>query len=198
MPRWSVLANDMFGFGRLIRLVGIVALLMAPTARLAGAYPIDPNWSPPTIVYIPETGHTIDGLFLDLWRSGGGSLAFGNPITAEITLADGHVEQYYEYARFEYWPDGDEDGNAVTLGKFGQEIGPPMLIRRFEYRANVNPLVDAGLVRAWQPLTEEDAQGFMTENPSYRFVPETGHRRRFRRGVRRRSRRAPAVLSSSR
>ena len=87
--------------------------MLAPSVA---AYPVDPNWAPPPTVYIPATGHTIDRLFLDLWRTGGGIWAFGNPITPEITEPDGHVVQYYEYARFEYWPDGDPDGNVVTLG----------------------------------------------------------------------------------
>src|SRR5215207_1464055 len=30
------------------------------------------DWAPPKTVYIPETGQTIDGYFLDLWREAGG------------------------------------------------------------------------------------------------------------------------------
>ena len=70
---------------RLCRLVGIVAVLVMAAAPAAGAYPVDPNWAPPRTVYIPETGHTIDGLFLDLWRNGGGAMSYCNPITPEIT-----------------------------------------------------------------------------------------------------------------
>ncbi len=39
------------------------------------------SWSPPRTVYIEETGHTLDQLFLDLWRNAGGASAFGYPIT---------------------------------------------------------------------------------------------------------------------
>ena len=70
----------MNGIIHLWRLAAIVVVLMTAAAPAVSAYPVDPNWSPPTTVYIPETGQSIDGLFLDLWRSGGGALSSGNPI----------------------------------------------------------------------------------------------------------------------
>src|SRR5690606_20552433 len=82
------------------------------------------EWYPPQTVYIAETGHTLDRLFLDLWRGAGGAAAFGYPITPEITLENGHVVQYLQYARFEYWPEGDANGNTVLLGKLGEELRP--------------------------------------------------------------------------
>ena len=136
MSRPRTLANRV----HLWRLIGIVAVLLTAVVPTAGAYPVDPNWSPPSTVYIPETGQTIDGLFLDLWRTGGGALAFGNPITPEITESKGQIIQYYQYARFEYWPEGDENGNYVTLGEIGSELGPPLLVRRFASRGTTAPL----------------------------------------------------------
>jgi hypothetical protein len=156
-------------------LTAIVAVLMAAVAPTANAYPIDPNWSPPSTVYIPETGHTIDGLFLDLWRSGGGALSYGNPITAEITEDAGQTVQYYEYARFEYWPQGDENGNYVVLGEIGHELGPPLLVRRFTARGMAPPLGDMSVLRAWQPVSSAIASALVFEKPSYRYVPETKH-----------------------
>ena len=67
-------------------------------------------------------------------------LSYGNPITPEITEAKGKIVQYYQYARFEYWPEGDEDGNYVTLGEIGRELGPPLLVRRFATRGTKVPL----------------------------------------------------------
>ena len=151
MPRWSTIAPRMGG-ARLFRLIGLVAMLLVTLAPPAGAYPVDPNWSPPSTVYLPQTGHTIDGLFLDLWRSGGGALSYGNPITAEITEDDGQIVQYYEYARFEYWPQGDATGNSVVLGEIGKELGPPLLMRRFTTRGVATPPVDMTVLRAWQPV----------------------------------------------
>src|SRR5919107_440250 len=166
MPRPRMQMN---GICHLWRLAGIVALLMV-TVPSVGAYPVDPNWSPPTTVYIPETGHSIDGLFLDLWRSGGGALSYGNPITAEITEADGQIVQYYQYARFESWPEGDEDGNYVTLGEIGHELGPPLLVRRFTSRGATTPDKELTVARAWQPLSDAQARLKAVEQPSYRFI----------------------------
>jgi hypothetical protein len=175
MSRSSASAIRKTGIVYLVHLIGIVALLITATAPAAGAYPIDPNWSPPTTVYIPETGHSIDGLFLDLWRSGGGALSYGNPITAEITEPDGQIVQYYQYARFEYWPEGDENGNYVTLGEIGRDLGPPLLVRRFASRAAAAPREELTVARAWQPLSDDDAVLMAGEQPTYRFVPETRH-----------------------
>ncbi len=175
MPRSSVPAIRKTDIGHLVRLIGIVALLMMATAPAAGAYPVDPNWAPPSTVYIPETGQTIDGLFLDLWRTGGGALSYGNPISPEITESDGQIIQYYQYARFEYWPEGDENGNYVTLGEVGRELGPPLLVRRYSARTATAPREELTVARAWQPLTDVDATRMTLEQPSYRFVPETRH-----------------------
>jgi hypothetical protein len=172
MPRSGFATN---GIRRLWSLIGVVAVLMTAAAPTVGAYPIDPNWSPPTTVYIPETGHSIDGLFLDLWRSGGGALSYGNPITTEITEPEGQIVQYYQYARFEYWPEGNEDGNYVTLGEIGRELGPPLLVRRFAMRGATFPGEELTVARAWQPLSDAEATLKAVEQPSYRFIPETRH-----------------------
>ncbi|MGH2618914.1 MAG: hypothetical protein ACRDJC_27110, partial [Thermomicrobiales bacterium] len=157
MPRSSTSMRRTAGVGRLLRLAGIIALLMTAAAPTVSAYPVDPNWAPPRTVFIPETGHTIDGLFLDLWRSGGGALSYGNPVTAEITEPEGQIIQYYEYARFEYWPEGDENGNFVTLGEIGQELGAPVLMRRFALRGTAVPSEDLTVARAWLPRSDVDA-----------------------------------------
>ncbi len=175
MSRSSASAFRKTGIVSLVHLFGIVALLITATAPAAGAYPIDPNWSPPTTVYIPETGQSIDGLFLDLWRTGGGAMSYGNPITPEITEVEGKIVQYYQYARFEYWPEGDEDGNYVTLGEIGRELGSPLLVRRVATRGTRVPLRELTVARAWQPLSDDAAALMAVEQPSYRFVPETRH-----------------------
>jgi hypothetical protein len=174
MPRWRWSAHRARG-GRLSGLIGVVAVLAATLAPAAGGYPVDPNWAPPSTVYIPETGHTIDGLFLDLWRSGGGPLSYGNPLTPEVTEDEGQIVQYYEYARFEYWPQGDENGNYVVLGEIGKELGPPLLAPRFATRGLAAPPVDMDVVRAWQPVPSAVASATGFEQPSYRYVPETQH-----------------------
>ena len=117
----------MLGFGvkrgvrRHSSLVGVAALaLVALVLPLAALFAMpgqttaqDADWSAPSTVFIPDTGQTIDGVFLDQWRTGGGVAAYGNPITPELTEND-HTVQYYEYARFEYVPE-DPDGIVVHL-----------------------------------------------------------------------------------
>jgi hypothetical protein len=69
------------------------------------------NWVPPSTVYIPETGHSVDGVFLDSWRAWGGASSWGYPLTPELQ-ENGHVVQYYDYGRFEYHP---EDPNGAVV-----------------------------------------------------------------------------------
>lgn len=143
------------------------------------------DWAPPRTVYIPETGHTIDGYFLDLWREAGGFYSFGNPITPEMAMPGGHIVQYYQYARFEYWPEGDEFGNTVIVGNIGDELRP-VTVRRFtptgsidakDNRATTNTSASAtaellALTRAWLPLPADTGAETRT---NWRYIPETGH-----------------------
>src|SRR5215207_794920 len=57
----------------LVALTALLTLLMAPLATSA-----QDDWAAPRTVLIPETGHTVDGVFLDTWREWGGVTAFGN------------------------------------------------------------------------------------------------------------------------
>ncbi len=168
----------MAGSARSAAVVAVVALALGLATPVASARPTDPNWAPPRTVYIPETGQTIDRLFLDLWREWGGIYAWGNPITPEITEDDGHVVQYYQYARFEYWPEGDADGNYVTLGAIGAELRPYLVPRvAAKTTAKGGRLGDAarGAVieaRAWATVDPDEAGA---NEPTYRFIAETGH-----------------------
>jgi hypothetical protein len=66
-------------------------------------------------------------------------------------------------------------GNAVTLGAVGAELGPPMVPRRSV--ADRSPAATAAAIeaRAWVPLDADEAAAFALDEPSYRFVAETGH-----------------------
>ena len=158
--------------GRLAALAVLLPLI-ALLAPAAGAYPLDSNWAPPATVFIPETGQTIDRAFLDLWRASGGAFAFGNPITPEIA-EDEQIVQYYEYARFEYWPEGNEAGEYVALGAIGSELAPPPLLRRPGAERG-RAATAATEARAWRPRSETEAAALAEAEPSYRFVPETEH-----------------------
>jgi hypothetical protein len=67
---------------------------------LAG-FPADPmNGSR----FFPETGHTLLGDFRYFWEKHGGVDIFGLPITEQYQ-EDGRLIQYFERARFEYFPE---------------------------------------------------------------------------------------------
>jgi len=175
---------------RAFYLAALIALVAAPligVVQATAAAPIDPDWSPPRTVYIPETGQMIDQLFLDLWLSGGGATSWGNPVTPEIAEDNGSIVQYYEYARFEYWPNGDENGNIVSLGDIGAELRPltiprrlaaePTKTRNFATSSNATSALGAELI-AWAPFSSADDVR-QDDDPyresTYRFVEETGH-----------------------
>jgi hypothetical protein len=170
---WRPAATRRFSFVSLAILIS--SLLPPPVAAAPSGYPVDPTWSPPAIVYIQETGHTLERLFLDYWRTSGGVWAFGNPITQELSYPSGRVVQYFEYARFDYRPTADGGTGTVELGKIGADLGPPRIVRRL---GGVAPGIAADAIRearAWDPLTPQTAEQLALSNPTYRFVPETGH-----------------------
>ena len=69
--------------------------------------------------HFPETGHTLQGAFLDFWERGGGADVYGLPLSEEFetTTADGarRTVQYLERAVLAYYP---EDG-SVRLEPLG-------------------------------------------------------------------------------
>jgi lipoprotein-anchoring transpeptidase ErfK/SrfK len=129
------------------------------------------EWSAPTTVYIPDTGQTIDGVFLDFWRNSGGAAAYGNPITPEFTL-NGHIVQYYDYARFEYWP--EDPDNVVHLGTIGHELRPQLVMRQTTSDSTSSAVAEMARVsRAWLPVAKSVAS--KPESDTFTYVAETGH-----------------------
>src|SRR5262245_25888815 len=80
--------------------------------------------------YFPETQHIVQYGFLETWQTRGGLKIFGYAISEEVDeqLADGqvHTVQYFERARFEYWPDR-ASGQRVQLSLLGRQFAPPEL-----------------------------------------------------------------------
>ena len=68
--------------------------------------------------YFPETGHTLSNGFLNYWRTNGGLSVFGYPLSEE-TSEDGVTVQYFERARFEYYPGLEGTPYAVQLSPLG-------------------------------------------------------------------------------
>ena len=126
------------------------------------------NWAPPSTVYIPESGQSIDGVFLDSWRAWGGAASWGLPLTAEFQ-ENGRIVQYYDYGRFEYHPD-DPNGAVVQFGDLGRQL-QPFVLRRSSGSGSSAVNEAALTARAWAPL---DA-AVRADSDTFRFVPETGH-----------------------
>ena len=127
------------------------------------------NWNPPRTVYIPETGHSIDGVFLDSWRTWGGVTSWGLPLTAEFQ-EDGRIVQYYDYGRFEYHPE-DPDGVVVHFGDLGRQM-EPFILRRASGSGSEAANEAAMIARAWAPL---DGGAARPDSAVWRFIPESSH-----------------------
>lgn len=109
-----------------IRLMATVTTLLAMAVGLFASVPVvAQEWSAPRTVWIQDTGHTLDRLFLDEWRENGELL--GLPITEEAerpTLIDGlpadtRVVQYFENVAIAYVPEAQESSllvRALPLG----------------------------------------------------------------------------------
>lgn len=109
------------GIVRLGWLVAVLFLVNAFSPLSASAQ----DWSPPPTVFIPETGHTLDRLFLEKWRDHPELL--GHPITEELTSKvdlgnKGKVDrdvQYFENVALVYLPERDpgEQVGMLPLGR---------------------------------------------------------------------------------
>jgi hypothetical protein len=130
------------------------------------------EWSAPRTVYVPETGQSVDGYFLDMWRENGAATVFGNPITPEITRDDGVIIQYYQYARFEYWPDGNAEGNLIALGEIGEDLRPAVVPRLAIGGSTGKAAEMTRVAQAWEPLAEDQIQA---DSDTWIYVKETGH-----------------------
>jgi uncharacterized protein YkwD len=69
-------------------------------------------------MYVKETGHALGGLFLTFWKQNGGLSLFGYPLS-ETILEDGRTVQWFERARFEYYPELIKAGRPVQLTLLG-------------------------------------------------------------------------------
>jgi hypothetical protein len=85
------------------------------------------EYDPPTAAggrVFPATGHSLRGSFLSFWEANGGLERFGYPLTEEIVEPEAgtgkpRVAQYFERARFEYFPEHAGTPYEVQLGLIG-------------------------------------------------------------------------------
>jgi hypothetical protein len=81
----------------------------------------------PSGQFFPQTGHNLQGLFLDYWQTHGGVAQFGYPKTEafrEYNPTDGKIYtvQYFERNRFEYHPENVGTPYEVLLGLLGNQL----------------------------------------------------------------------------
>lgn len=157
----------------------IVATLVISALMLSGGAGSAPNqaqaeWSPPSSVYVATSGHTLSGVFLDVWRAWGGAASWGDPIS-EPLIENGRTVQYFAFARFEYWPE-DTAGSLVHFGSIGSELRPVSMQRYVPAEGGAAGLSclleEAAYARAWLPNTSEIDRPW---TDTWRYVPETGH-----------------------
>jgi len=162
--------------------VGLLLSLLAPFAMLSTPPAGAQEWSPPRTVYFEETGHTLDQVFLDQWRDGGGAATFGYPITPEIEQPDGTIVQYLEYARFEYYPEGNEEGHYFGLGNIGEELRPFSVQRSVASLTSTGGSTDTSssaatntrFITAWLPVSPPEG-----ESDQVRYIEATQHTIRY-------------------
>ena len=80
-----------------------------------------PNWSDTVDrLYFAATGHYLAYGFKTYWQQHGGLAVFGYPISEEFT-ENGRTVQYFERARFEWWPEHRGTPYEVQLGLLGTD-----------------------------------------------------------------------------
>lgn len=98
--------------------------------------------------FFPQTNHMIMWGFKTIWETKGGLPIFGYPISEEMqemlpTDGKWHIVQYFERARFEYWPDF-KPGERVLISDLGRRLAPLELTA---------PLPPEGAPRSAPPIT---------------------------------------------
>ncbi len=99
-------------------LVAIIALLFAMLPMAGGTAKADDSQ------FFPETGHTVNGLFLAYWNAHGGLAQQGYPISdelQEVSDTDGktYTMQYFQRAVFEKHPEFAGTPSEVLLSLLG-------------------------------------------------------------------------------
>ena len=101
--------------------------LMGRQATAGRTFPtVAPFADTPARRYVPETGHSLGGRFLQYWQSTGGLDLYGYPISEEFqerSPIDGklYTVQYFERARFELHP-ANAPPFDVLLGLLGRQL----------------------------------------------------------------------------
>ena len=104
--------------------------LLGEQVTAGRAFPAVPAFaSTPDRWYVPATGHSLSGRFLQYWQATGGLALYGYPISepfTETNATDGkpYTVQYFERARFELHPE-NKPPYDVLLGLLGRQLYAP-------------------------------------------------------------------------
>ncbi|WP_322800904.1 hypothetical protein [Thermoflexus sp.] len=118
-----------------------VRLLPIAEALGLGTPPIPPQRIPlgrPFRRYVPETGHTVSGMFLAFWLRHGGAPIMGNPIS-EPSVENGRMVQIFQRMKVEWDP-------------VEQAVRPMNLGESYAHIRGFNPRVPARIFQTPSPL----------------------------------------------
>ena len=129
----------------------------------------------PSPVYVPETGHTVRGVFLDYWRANGAASVLGNPLTEPFDAPNGYYSQAFERGILQYRPEFLWTEEPIVR---------LMPIHSREYRRTASGLNRAdrreggggnGRGPAWVPLPPESGRVSRVLADGGLYFEETGH-----------------------
>lgn len=99
----------------------VLAIALLLLSGLVSPAALADDWAPPRTVFVDAAGHTVDGLFLELWRTH--PELVGLPLTEEYAAKAGYlappeaseVVQYYENVALVYLPTEPTGAQVQTL-----------------------------------------------------------------------------------
>lgn len=98
---------------RFLLLIALFALTLATLAQPAPAAVAAPQAQAVPFLYFPETGHNVGPPIKAAFDAFGGVAVLGLPLTELIQGSDGTQVQYFERARFEYYPTAAPNARVV-------------------------------------------------------------------------------------
>lgn len=127
-------------------------------------------------VYVPDTGHTIRGTFLDYWRANGAASVFGNPKSEPFAAVNGYYSQAFERGILQFRPEFIwSDEPTVRLMPISDVLagsGASGRPRRDGRRA-----AGGGYRRpsTWRPVSPDSGTAAKAINAGDLYFEETGH-----------------------
>jgi len=123
------------------------------------------------MVYIEETGHTLQGAFLDYWRANGAEALFGNPVSEPFAAPNGYYSQAFERGILQYRPEFLYTADPIMRL---MPIGRPAMLERVRRSPSWRAALRAEAPR-WSRLEPADCkvEGILSRGGVY--VDASGH-----------------------